>query len=223
MADIVSVSDLHRTYRFGGVHALQGVNLKVRIGEFVVIKGRSGSGKTTLLNIIGGLDDDYRGLVSFNGNSLAEMSEDDKLLLRRTKIGFVFQSFGLLPHFSALETVDFALRLSGYTRQQRKESSIKCLSLVGLENKTNHRPDELSGGEQQRLCIARAIAFQPSLILADEPTGELDSSTGREILSLFRQILSTGDVSIILASHDPMVDDFATVVYEISDGQISKL
>ena len=223
MNNIVSVNNLHRTYRFGGVHALQGINLEVRTGEFVAIKGRSGSGKTTLLNIIGGLDENYTGTVSFNGKPFAEMSEKEKLALRRSKIGFVFQSFGLLPHFSSLETVDFALRLSGYSREKRLERSIECLSLVGLEDRIHHRPDEMSGGQQQRLSIARAIAIQPSLILADEPTGELDSRTGKDILSLFQQIIALGELSIIIATHDSTVNDYATGIYDIYDGQLTRI
>ena len=223
MNNIVSVINLHRTYRFEDIHALQGINLDVQIGEFVAIKGRSGSGKTTLLNIIGGLDENYTGVVAINGKPLSEMSEKGKLALRRSKIGFVFQSFGLIPHFSSIETVDFALRLSGFSREKRQERSFECLSLVGLENRLHHRPDEMSGGQQQRLCIARAIATKPSLILADEPTGELDSRTGRDILSLFMQISSLEKLSVILASHDPIVNDFATAVYEIYDGQLSEI
>ena len=222
MNKIVSVINLHRTYQFGGVHALQGINLDVKFGEFVAIKGRSGSGKTTLLNIIGGLDTNYTGTVFINRKALAEISEKEHIALRRSKVGFVFQSFGLLPHFSSLETVDFALRLAGYRREKRRERSIECLAQVGLEDRLHHRPDELSGGQQQRLCIARAIATQPVLILADEPTGELDSKTGRDILSLFHQIVALGNLGLIIATHDPLIDEFSTVIYELNDGRLTE-
>jgi ABC-type lipoprotein export system ATPase subunit len=223
MNKIVSVTNLHRTYRFGDVHALQGINLDVRIGEFVAIKGRSGSGKTTLLNIIGSLDTHYTGAVLICGKALAKFSEKENIALRRSKVGFVFQSFGLLPHFSSLETVDFALRLAGYRKEKRRERSIECLTQVGLEDRLHNRPDEMSGGQQQRLCIARAIVAQPILILADEPTGELDSKTGRGILSLFRQIVEMGNLGLIVATHDPLIDEFATVIYELNDGRLTEI
>jgi putative ABC transport system ATP-binding protein len=221
MNNIVVAKDLHRTYQLGGIHALRGINLEVRIGEFVAIKGRSGSGKTTLLNIIGGLDRNYSGIVVIDTAPLDEISEEERIALRRTKIGFVFQSFGLLPHFSCLETIDFALRLTGHPRQERRKHAVAFLSQVGLENRLHHRPDELSGGQQQRLCIARAIAIQPALILADEPTGELDSHTGREIFSLFRQIVALGNMGLIIATHDPVIDEYATSIYELEDGELT--
>jgi len=135
MNSIVIVKDLHRTYRFGGIHALRGIDLEVRMGDFIAIKGRSGSGKTTLLNIIGGLDNNYSGTIIINGSPLDEMSDKEKIALRRSKIGFVFQSFGLLPHFSCLETLDFAMRLSGYNREARRKRAIECLTQVGLEER----------------------------------------------------------------------------------------
>jgi putative ABC transport system ATP-binding protein len=223
MNNIVVAKDLHRTYQLGGIHALRGVNLRVRIGEFVAIKGRSGSGKTTLLNIIGGLDRNYSGTVVIDTAPLKEISEEERIALRRTKIGFVFQSFGLLPHFSCLETIDFALRLSGHHRRERRKHAVVFLTQVGLEDRLDHRPDELSGGQQQRLCIARAIAIQPALILADEPTGELDSHTGREIFSLFRQIVALGNIGLIIATHDPVIDEYATSIYELEDGKLSEI
>jgi len=223
MNNLVTVNDLHRTYKFGGVHALRGINLEVRTGELVAIKGRSGSGKTTLLNIIGGLDNNYSGTVTFNGEVLDKLSEEKKIQLCRSKIGFVFQSFGLLPHFSSFETVDFALRISGFGREERKKRVIESLTQVGLVDRMHHRPDEMSGGQQQRLCIARAIAIQPALILADEPTGELDSQTGRDILSLFRQIVALGSLGLMVATHDPVIDEFATTIYNLEDGVLTQM
>jgi putative ABC transport system ATP-binding protein len=219
----VEIRNLHRRYRLGNVHALRGISLRVNGGEFIAIKGRSGSGKTTLLNIAGGLDSSYEGIVLLNGNDISRLSENETMQLRRSEIGFVFQSFGLLPHYSAFETVEFALRLSGISRKARYERAEECLAMVGLSERANHRPYELSGGQQQRLCIARAIAIRPNLILADEPTGELDSNTGRDILSLFRQIVALQEVALLVATHDPLIHDYAEKVYELSDGQLTEL
>jgi len=222
---VVKVRDLTRTYRLGPskVHALRGVDLDVYAGEFIAIKGRSGSGKTTLLNIIGGLDSPSAGEVQINGRPITDLSEKEMVALRRDQVGFVFQSFDLLPYYSAYETVEFALRLAGLQRKQRHERTLECLSLVGLAERSHHRPDEMSGGQQQRLCIARAIAIRPTLILADEPTGELDSQTGRDILSLFRQIVALEDTVLIVATHDQLVHDYASRVYDLSDGQPTRL
>jgi putative ABC transport system ATP-binding protein len=217
---VVEAKEVTRVYRLGRseVTALRSVSLGVRAGEFVAIRGRSGSGKTTLLNIIGGLDKPDSGTVLFEGRDVASLTEQELTALRRDRIGFVFQSFGLLPQFSAYETVELALRMAGVPRAQRKARAVECLTMVGLEERMRHRPYELSGGQQQRLCIARAIANRPRLILADEPTGELDSRTGREILSLFRQIVALEGTAVIVATHDPVVYEYAGVVYELSDG-----
>ncbi len=222
---VVEARDITRVYRLGRseVTALRGVSLGVRAGEFVAIRGRSGSGKTTLLNIIGGLDRPDSGVVFFEGRDIARLTEQELAVLRRSKIGFVFQSFGLLPQFSAYETVELALRMAGVPRAQRKTRAVECLTMVGLEERMGHRPYELSGGQQQRLCIARAIANRPKLILADEPTGELDSRTGREILSLFRQIVALEGTAVIVATHDPVIYDYANLVYELSDGLLHPL
>jgi putative ABC transport system ATP-binding protein len=220
---IVEATGVTRVYRLGRseVTALDGVDLRVRTGEFVAIRGRSGSGKTTLLNIIGGLDRPDSGTVLLGGWDIARLSERELVSLRRHQVGFVFQSFGLLPQFSAHENVELILRLAGLPRARRHDRAVECLTMVGLEQRMHHRPYELSGGQQQRLCIARAIANRPMLILADEPTGELDSRTGREILSLFRQIVALEDSALVVATHDPVVDDFATAVYELDDGQLT--
>ena len=221
---IVEATGITRIYRLGRseVMALRDVDLRVRAGEYVVIRGRSGSGKTTLLNIIGGLDRPDSGTVLLGGWDIARLSEQELVSLRRHQVGFVFQSFGLLPQFSAYENVELILRLGGVPRARRHERAIECLTMVGLEQRTHHRPYELSGGQQQRLCIARAIANHPLLILADEPTGELDSRTGREILSLFRQIVALEKGALVVATHDPVVDDFATAIYELDDGRLTR-
>ena len=221
---VVEATGITRIYRLGRteVPALRGVDLRVQVGEFVAIRGRSGSGKTTLLNIIGSLDRPDSGTVLLGGRDIAHMSEQELVEMRRRQVGFVFQSFGLLPQFSAYENVELILRLGGVLREQRHHRAIECLTMVGLGQRLDHRPYELSGGQQQRLCIARAIANRPVLILADEPTGELDSRTGRDILSLFRQIVALQDSALIVATHDRTVYDFATVVYELEDGQLTR-
>ena len=219
---IVRTVDLVRIYRVGGdeVHALRGVNLAVKKGEFVALKGRSGSGKTTLLNLISGLDTPTSGKVYLFGRDLSEASERELLELRRRHIGFVFQSFALIPTFSAYENVDLMLRIGGFSRSERAKRVRECLELVGLLRWAGHRPYELSGGQQQRVAIARALANRPELIIADEPTGELDSVTGRQILELFRQIVDSEGVTLIMATHDPTVEDYADVIYELVDGQV---
>ena len=250
---VVEATGITRVFRLGRteVPALRGVDLRVQAGEYVAIRGRSGSGKTTLLNIIGGLDRPDSGTVLLGGRDIAHMSEQELVEMRRRQVGFVFQSFGLLPQFSAYENVELILRLGGVPREQRHDRAVECLTMVGLEQRLDHRPYELSGGQQQRLCIARAIANRPVLILADEPTGELDSRTGQDILSLFRQIValqepalpapsadlrseaegssskepalsSSKGTALIVATHDQAVYDFATVVYELEDGQLTR-
>jgi putative ABC transport system ATP-binding protein len=237
---VVEATGITRIYRLGRteVPALRGVDLRVQAGEFVAIRGRSGSGKTTLLNIIGSLDRPDSGTVLLGGRDIAHMSERELVEMRRRQVGFVFQSFGLLPQFSAYENVELILRLGGVPREERHDRALECLTMVGLEQRLDHRPYELSGGQQQRLCIARAIANRPVLILADEPTGELDSRTGQDILSLFRQIVALQEpalsspkepalslskgTALIVATHDRAIYDFATVVYELEDGQLTR-
>ncbi len=221
---VVEATGIARVYRLGRneVRALDGVSLRARVGEFIAIRGRSGSGKTTLLNIIGGLDQPDSGTVLVDGRDIAHLSERELNVMRRHQVGFVFQSFGLLPQFSAYESVDLALRMAGLPRSRRHERTIECLAMVGLGERMHHRPYELSGGQQQRLCIARAIANHPLLILADEPTGELDSRTGQDILALFRQIVALEKTALIVATHDPLVYDYASVIYELDDGQLSR-
>lgn len=218
---VVETIDLHRTYQLGGeeVHALRGVNLKVMPGQFVALKGRSGSGKTTLLNLISGLDTPTSGTIRLFGKEMKD-SESELLELRRKHIGFVFQSFALIPTFSAFENVDLMLRIGGFGRRERSKRVREVLDLVGLLKWGGHRPYELSGGQQQRVAIARALANRPELIIADEPTGELDSVTGRQILELFRDIVDSEGVTLIMATHDPTLEDYADIIYELVDGQI---
>ena len=219
---IVETKDLWRVYRLGTqeVPALRGVNLTIAPGRFVAVKGRSGSGKTTLLNCIGGLDRPTSGHVRVFGHDLAGLSDEELARWRREQLGFIFQSFGLLPTLSAYENVELMLRIAGVRGKERRERTLYCLDLVGLSKWAGHRPFEMSGGQQQRVGIARALANRPRLILADEPTGELDSSTAREILALFRQIVDREHVTVLLSSHDPLVDEYVDEVKQLKDGQI---
>ena len=188
MAPIIRVVDVTRAYKLGAyeVQALRGVNLEVPQGAFSVMQGRSGSGKTTLLNIIGGLDRPTSGEVRLYDQPLAELSERQLTGLRSQRIGFVFQSFALLPMFSAYENVELALRIGGINMREHRDRTMRALGIVGLTKWARHRPYEMSGGQQQRVAIARALVTRPDLILADEPTGELDSLTGRKIYQLFQ-------------------------------------
>jgi putative ABC transport system ATP-binding protein len=219
---IIQTQDLQRVYQIGAraVQALRGVDLNVRPQRFVALKGRSGSGKTTLLNCIGGLDRPTAGVVRVFGRDLAELGEDQLALWRRREFGFIFQSFGLLPTLSAYENVDLMLRLTDIPSRERRERTLQCIELVGLTRWMHHRPHEMSGGQQQRVGIARALANHPKLLLADEPTGELDSTTAREILKLFRQIVETEHITLLMSSHDPLVDKYVDEIVKLKDGQI---
>jgi putative ABC transport system ATP-binding protein len=220
---IVRLRGITRTYASGAgtLAALRGVDLDLPRGVLAALKGRSGSGKTTLLNIIGGLDQPDSGEVVFDGRRLADLSEAERLALRRRQIGFVFQSFGLLPTYSALENVELALRISGTAWRERAGRARECLELVGLERWARHRPPEMSGGQQQRLAIARALAPGPALILADEPTGELDTATSREVYRLLRGLVDRAEATILVATHDPQVDEFADIFMLLEDGQLA--
>lgn len=219
---VVRTEALTRVYRVGmrKVPALQSVSLTVQRGHVVALRGRSGSGKTTLLNCIGGLDRPSSGRVWFDGQDVTRLPERKWVQLRRHRIGFVFQSHALLTTYSARENVDLMLRLSGMRRRERRERVNQVLTLVGLGKWMDHRPSELSGGQQQRVAIARAIATRPLLILADEPTGELDTATGQNILQLFRQIADREETTALIATHDLAVDAFADEVLHLQDGQV---
>jgi putative ABC transport system ATP-binding protein len=218
----IETDDLWRVYKTGTqeVAALRGVNIQLPPGSFIALKGRSGSGKTTLLNCLGGLDRPTKGRVRIFEEDISTYSEKQMTRWRRERVGFIFQSFGLLPTLSAYENVELILRIAGIKPHQRHERAIECLKLVGLGKWIHHRPYELSGGQQQRLAIARALANRPRLILADEPTGELDSGTAMEILGFFREIVSHEGVTLLVASHDVLVDKFVDDTLLMSDGQI---
>ena len=217
---LVSANQLERVFDIGSEHvrALHNVGMKLDSGHLMMITGRSGSGKTTLLNLLGGLDAPTSGTVSFQGQELTKLSDGELTRLRRHKIGFVFQSFGLLPLLSAFENVELALRIGEWKRAERQSRVEDCLAMVGLAARAKHRPYELSGGEMQRVAIARAVAPRPSLILADEPTGELDLTTGTEIINLLKQITRTEGVGIIVATHDIAITRIADESRQLSDG-----
>lgn len=218
---IIRVENVSRMYPMGEtvVNALRNVDLTVPRGIMAALKGRSGSGKTTLLNMIGGLDHPSSGEVYLFGQPLSTLDPDAFVDLRRKRIGFVFQSFAIMPTFSAIENVELMLRIAGY-HENRRQLAMRALEIVGLGPWAHHRPWELSGGQQQRVAIARALSTHPDLILADEPTGELDSGTGRQIMALFRYIVVKEGITILMATHDPMVDEYAHVVFELGDGQV---
>jgi len=220
---LIRVEGVTRSYQLGTreVQALRGVDLSVARGELVALRGRSGSGKTTLLNCIGGLDQPTAGKVWLEGREVTQLSEAERVSVRRKRIGFVFQSFALLPTYSASENIDLMLRLAGVNdRGERKRRVEYVLTLVGLTKWATHRPYELSGGQQQRVAIARAIVTRPALILADEPTGELDSATGQQIMELFREIVDREQTTLLIATHNLAVDAFADRVCLLEDGQI---
>lgn len=220
---IVRTQDLTRVYRVGTrkIPALQGVDLEIHPGQVVALRGRSGSGKTTLLNCIGGLDRPNAGEVWFEGQDVTRLPGRKWVRLRRRRIGFVFQAHALLATYSARESVDLMLRLAGIKRRERSKRIQEVLTLMGMEKWMDHRTFELSGGQQQRVAIARAIAPRPSLILADEPTGQLDTTTGQQILHLFRRIADQEGTTILIATHDLAVDAFADEVVHLQDGRIT--
>lgn len=220
----IDTQDLWRVYNLGKqeVVALRGINLSVPPGRFVALKGRSGSGKTTLLNCLGGLDQPTRGSVRIFGQEIGDWSERQLTEWRRKQVGFIFQSFGLMPSLSAYENVELILRIGGARSQERHERAVECLEMVGLTNWIDHRPFEMSGGQQQRVAIARALANRPRLILADEPTGELDTNTARDILSLFRSIVRNERLTLLMVTHDNLVDEYVDEVLLLKDGEIDQ-
>jgi len=222
MQPIIRTQQVTRVYRVDSrqIHALRGVDLAIGPGKLVALRGRSGSGKTTLLNCIGGLDRPTSGAVWFEGRDVTSLPDRAWVNLRRRHIGFVFQAHALLATYSAWENVDLMLRLAGLKRRERQRRTQEVLALMGLTKWREHRTFELSGGQQQRVAIARAIAPRPSLILADEPTGELDSATGQQTLTLFRRIADRDGTTVLIATHDLAVDAFADEVYHLQDGHI---
>ncbi len=221
---IARVENLEKTYRLGRVvvHALRGVSLTLHQGEFVVVTGPSGSGKTTLLNIVGTLDKPTAGRVLIDGEDLASMKDGQLTKLRRHKIGFVFQFHNLIPVLTALENVQLPLLTAGVKTKQAEERARTLLAQVGLTDRADHLPDELSGGEQQRVAIARALANRPKLVLADEPTGDLDTKTGSEVVQAMFDAAKQANATVFVVTHDPVVSDRADRLFEMRDGMVSE-
>lgn len=221
---VVQAQELRRGFGSGStrVEALRGVSFRIGAGELVVLRGRSGSGKTTLLNLVGGLDQPDSGTVSVAGKRLDQISSAQMLTLRRQQIAFVFQSFGLLPILTAAENVGVPLRLQRTKSADREERARALLRLVGLGEHMEQRVHELSGGQQQRVAIARALAGRPALLLADEPTGQLDSATGAQIMRLLRTLVHSEGVTALVASHDKALIEVADRVLTISDGHLTE-
>ena len=224
MTLVIEARELWRVYSSrlnpDGIPALRGVNLDVQPGAFVALRGRSGSGKTTLLNCLAGLDRPTSGTVHVLGHDLMQMTDQELTEWRRGQVGLVFQSFGLLPTLSAYENIELLLRIKGDEYNARHKRALECLEIVGLNRWRDHRPYEMSGGQQQRVAIARALANRAQLILADEPTGELDSKTTRELLTFFRELVEQQHITILMVSHDPLVDQYVHQVLTLKDGVI---
>jgi|SRR5919108_1503429 ABC-type lipoprotein export system ATPase subunit len=224
MTPVIEAKDLWRVYpsktSAEGIPALRGLDLTVQAEAFVALKGRSGSGKTTLLNCLAGLDRPSSGRVTVLGHDLIQMSDQELTEWRREQIGLVFQSFGLLPTLSAYENIELLLRIKGDEYAARHQRVLECLEIVGLSRWRDHRPYEMSGGQQQRVAIARALANHAQLILADEPTGELDSKTTRELLTFFRELVESQHITMLMVSHDPLVDQYVHEVLTLKDGVI---
>jgi putative ABC transport system ATP-binding protein len=221
MSGIIRIQKLYKIYRQGSseVRALNGISLKVNQGEFVAIVGHSGSGKTTLMNLLGCLDTPTSGIYSLDGRNVADLTDDQLSLIRNRHIGFIFQGYNLIPSLDALENVELPLIYRGMKREQRKRVAAQAIIRVGLGSRMHHRPAELSGGQQQRVAIARAIAARPPIILADEPTGNLDTVSGREIIKILLELNSEGK-TIILITHDMEIAQNASRIIEIRDGRI---
>ncbi|MBN4074198.1 ABC transporter ATP-binding protein [bacterium AH-315-D21] len=219
---MIQAIEVSRDYRLAGetVHAVRSVSLDIHPGEFITLVGRSGSGKTTLLNMLAGLDSPTSGRVLFEGEDLAEFSEKQVTHLRRHRIGVVFQSFALLPLLSAYENVELPMRIAGVGASDRSKRTHEVLEMVNLERRAKHRPYELSGGEQQRISIARAVAMRPDVILADEPTGELDSVNAAAIFGLFREMVTHESMSIVATTHDRTLLDLADRIYTVHNGEL---
>ena len=221
-APVLEAIDLVREYPSGDtvIHALRGVSLSVGRGQLLAVRGRSGSGKTTLLNLLGGLDRPTSGKVIIDGQEVSAMSEDQLVDVRRRHVAFIFQAFGLVPILTAAENVEIPLRLVRTEPRERDARVADLLQLVGLGERARHRPHELSGGEQQRVAIARALANRPTVLLADEPTGQLDSHTGHDVMALIREIVQREGTTAIVATHDPALIDLADRVIELRDGRV---
>ena len=219
---LIRTEDLWKTYEMGSekIHALHGVTFELHKNEYIAIMGPSGSGKSTLMNLIGGLDTPTKGNYYLNGKLVSDMDDDELAYIRNREIGFVFQTFNLLPRASALQNVELPLTYAGIPTSQRKEMANRAIEQVELGSRKHHKPNELSGGQRQRVAIARALVNNPSIILADEPTGNLDSKTGLEIMALFKRLHEEGN-TIVLVTHEAEVAQQANRIIHILDGKIN--
>ena len=204
----------------GEFWALRGIDLSASAGKLTILKGRSGSGKTTLLNILSALDPPTAGEVILDGREITALSDRERTALRRTQVGYVFQSVALIPMMTALENVEFALRLTRWPARARRDRALECLKLVGLAQRAGHLPQELSGGEQQRVAVARAFAHRPKVLFADEPTGALDTNTGLQVVKIFRDLCAQEGVTVVMTTHDPNLMEIGDAVYELEDGEL---
>lgn len=222
MEYIIETKKIERSFQIGSGEALKvlkGIDIKIPKGKLTILKGRSGSGKTTLLNILSVLDEPTKGQLFINGIDMDTKSEEEKELIRRYDMGFVFQSVALIPIMSAYENVDFGLRLAAYKDRDARIKEV--LSFVGLQKRMNHMPSQMSGGEQQRVAIARAVAHNPKIIFADEPTGALDTASGLAVMNLFKKLIEKEGITVVMTTHDPNLMDLGDVVYEMEDGEVS--
>ncbi len=219
--NVIEIRNIIRDFKLGQeiVHVLKGIDLDIKRGEYVAIMGPSGSGKSTLMNLLGCLDTPTAGSYNLNGNDVSQMTDDELAEIRNTEIGFVFQTFNLLPRTTALENVALPMIYAGASRTQRKERATKVLSDVGLADRMDHKPNQLSGGQRQRVAVGRALVNKPSIILADEPTGNLDSKTGTEIMGLFDEIHKAGN-TVIMVTHEEEVAAHAKRIIRLRDGVI---
>src|SRR5712691_8757463 len=221
---VIQLDHIHKTYTMGDVevHALRGISLTIREGEFVAIMGASGSGKSTTMNIIGCLDRPTRGTYALDGQDVSEMSKDERADIRCERIGFVFQGFNLLSRTSAIENVELPMLYAGVATAQRDQRALQALASVGLAGREQNHPNQLSGGQQQRVAVARALVNNPALILADEPTGNLDSRTSVEVMEIFQRLNRERGITFVLVTHEPDIAQYAQRVVVFKDGRIQK-